>query len=131
VKALRQRLIKRLQDLPACDPARQQGDEDLEDVFLVVQLFSYPGDYVAQRPTIERIAETLDKFEEDVLRVKTATIRGSRRATVTFAAPIRVAADRGKDAAAGLTRLLEERVQAMLEEDQSPASRTETRAAAG
>ncbi len=131
VKTLRQHLIKRLQELPATDPARQQEEEDLEDVFLVVQLFSYPGDYVAERPTIERIAETLDKFEEDVLRVKTATIRGARRAAVTFAEPIRVAADRGKDAAAGLTRLLEERVQAMLAEGQSAASRTESRAAAG
>jgi len=131
VKTLRQHLIKRLQELPENDPARQPCEEDLEDLFLVVQLYSYPGDYVAERPTVERIAETLDKFEEDVLRVKTATIRGSRRATVTFGDPIRVAADRGKDAAAGLTRMLEERVQALLDEGEAAVSRTQSRAAAG
>ena len=47
VKALRQQIIKRIAELPADDPVHRQGEEDLEDVFLVVQLFSYPGDYVA------------------------------------------------------------------------------------
>ena len=79
-----------------------------------------PGNYVSQRPTIERIAETLDKFEEDVLGVKTATIRGARKATVTFGQPIPVSGGREKRrGAATLTRLLEERVQALL--DQAPA----------
>jgi len=40
----------------------------MDDLFFVIQLYSYPGDYVAERPVIERIAETLDKFEEDVLQ---------------------------------------------------------------
>ena len=75
VKAVRQQIITRLTELPADDPLRRQGEQDLEDVFLVVQLFSYPGDYVAQQPTVERLAETLDKFEEDILHVKTAGIR--------------------------------------------------------
>ena len=75
VKAVRQQIITRLAELPADDPVRRQGEEDLEDVFLVVQLFSYPGDYVAQQPTLERLAETLDKFEEDMLHAKTAGIR--------------------------------------------------------
>ncbi len=47
---------------------RKTLDDDLEDLFLVVQSFSYPGDYVDAKPSIERMAETLDKFEEDVLR---------------------------------------------------------------
>ena len=119
VKALRQQIIKEITDLPAGDPARRQGEEDLEDVFLVVQLFSYPGDYVAQQPTVERLAETLDKFEEDVLRVKTAGIRGARTATLTFGEPIPVAAGRTeKRAAATLTNTLEQRVQGLL--DQAP-----------
>jgi len=80
-------------------------------------LFSYPGDYVAQQPSVERIAETLDKMEEDVLGFRTARIRGTRKATVVFGPPIRVEAERGKKVeAAVLTRLLEERVQTLLDD---------------
>ena len=39
---------------------------DLNDLFVVVQLYSYPGDYVKECPTLERVAETLMKFEEDI-----------------------------------------------------------------
>ena len=94
-------------------------------MFLVVQAFSYPGDYVAQRPSVERMAETLDKFEEDVLGVETATIRGARTATVTFGEPIAVEASRGKKGAASvLTRTLEERVQGLLDNDRGLTGRT-------
>ena len=117
VKALRRRTIEELEELPEDDPARGQFYEDLDDLFLVVQAFSYPGDYVAEAPTIERMAETLDKFEEDVLGAETAAIRGSRTATVTFGKPIRVVAARGQRmTAAALTDVLEQRVQGLLDE---------------
>jgi len=118
VKALRREAIKRLEELPDGDPNRAPFQEDLDDLFLVVQAFSYPGDYVAEQPSIERIAETLDKFEEDVLRAETAAIRGSRNATVTFGEPIPVVAEGSeKMTPARLTQLLEERVQGLLDED--------------
>jgi hypothetical protein len=117
VKALRRQAIERMGHLPEHDPGRRQYEADLDDVFLVVQLFSYPGDYVAQQPSVERIAETLDKMEEDVLGFKTARIRGARKATVIFGEPIRVESERGKKVgAAVLTRLLEERAQALLDD---------------
>jgi len=117
IKTLRQQAIKRLDDLPPNDPQREAGGQDLDDLFTVVQLFSYPGNYVAEKPTVERMAETLDKFEEDILGVSTATIRDARKATVTFGEPIPVSSDRGKGAAATLTRTLEQRVQEMLDEE--------------
>jgi hypothetical protein len=117
VKALRQQAIGRLEKLPEDDPRRCQYEAHLDDVFLVVQLFSYPGDYVAQQPSVERIAETLDKMEEDVLGFRTARIRGARKATVVFGPPIRVEAERNKKVeAAVLIRLLEERVQSLLDD---------------
>ncbi len=128
VKTLRHHLIQRLESLTNEAPNRRQCEEDLDGVFLVVQLFSYPGNYVAQRPTVERMAETLDKFEEDVLGAPTATIRGTRKATVVFGEPIRVVGDRGKDAIAHLTTVLEQHVQAILDDSQaSGAGREETR----
>ena len=89
----------------------------MEDLFFAIQLYSYPGDYVAEKPSIERIAETLDKFEEDVLRVRYPTPRGTRHATVRFGEPIPLANERApRDATAALTTQLEQRVQGLLDE---------------
>jgi len=124
VKACRQAAIKRLEELPENAPERRQCGEDLDDVFLAVQLFSYPGNYVAQQPSIERIAETLDKFEEDVLGVPTATIRGARKATLAFGEPIAVEAGRSKGGAAALARSMERRVQSLVDGIEAPAGRS-------
>jgi hypothetical protein len=116
VKAARQHAIRHLEGLPEDDPARAPFLDDLDDLFVVVQAFSYPGDYVAEQPSMERIAETLDKFEEDVLGAEAAAIRGSRKATVTFGEPIPVVAERGgKMTASDLTGILEKRVQGLLD----------------
>lgn len=123
VKLARRTIIEKLggEEMPAsatpvsAEVARSLQN-DLEDLFLVVQSFSYPGDYVTQKPTIERMAETLDKFEEDVLRRPSASIRGDRRASVQFGDPIDVISDRkAKHLTATLSEQVEDRVQAMLD----------------
>jgi hypothetical protein len=117
VKDLRRLTMEAIQELPENSPERRRFENQLDDLFLVVQLFSYPGDYVAERPTIERMAETLDKFEEDVLGVYSATIRGRRKAIVSFAEPIEVDASRKqKHAIAELTHALENGVQQQLDQ---------------
>ncbi len=137
VKQLRQRVMQELPGLgPAGDDAQDdeppsadeptpealaQARRDLEDVHLVTQLFSYPGDYVAQRPTIERIAETLAKFEEDALGVEDATSKTDRRAIVSFGPPVDVSAflaeasGPARSTASALTTLIEQRMQAQLD----------------
>jgi len=117
VKQLRQQAIKRRAEAPSDSPERHRCEEDISDLFLAVQLFSYPGDYLAEAPSIERIAETVDKLEEDLLGAKTATIRGTRRATVTLGEPIAVPRlRREQPTATELTRTLESRVQGLLSE---------------
>lgn len=124
IKALRHRAIEQIKGLAEDDPKRKQCGEDLDDLFVVVQLFSYPGNYVAERPSIERIAETLDKFEEDLLRAGPPRVRGARKATVSFGEPIPVEPGRGKKtASAELTRLLEQRGQGLLDECPAPPDR--------
>jgi hypothetical protein len=121
VKLLRHRLITMLSELPLDDPARSQCLNDLDDVLFVIQLFSYPGDYVAESPTIERIAETIDKFAEDALGVSRASVCADRRATVCLGSQIQVTADvRRHDDTARLSRLLEQRVQGLLDSIQPP-----------
>ncbi len=101
---------------------KQQLANDMEDLFFIIQLFSYPGDYVAERPTIERIAETLDKAEEDVLRADYPSIRGTRRAVIRFGEPIPIPKQRDakttgtKITVEQWTNLVESRVQGLLDE---------------
>jgi len=105
VKEMRRRAIEGLADKEIDEETRATLRADLEDLFLVVQLYSYPGDYVAQKPSIERMAETLDKLEEDVLERFSAKVRGPRRSTVAFGEPIAV--EPTKDRRAAMARLTE------------------------
>jgi len=117
VKELRRTILKKLSDeTTPCPPEEsQQLYNELEDVFLVVQSFSYPGNYVSQKPTIERMAETIDKLEEDVLRRPTASIRARRKVQIEFGDPIEVPADKKtKQLTATLTQQVEDAVQTLL-----------------
>lgn len=117
VKAARRTIIEKrgVEGIEA--ETKKELDHDLEDLFLVVQSFSYPGDYVVGKPSVERMAETIDKFEEDVLQHPTATIRAKRSAIVEFGAPIEVSSDRkAKGQTAKLTQAIEESVQSMLDQ---------------
>ena len=62
---------------------------DLNDLFVALQLFSYPGDYVRQDPSLERIAETLLKFEQDTGNEPGRPV-APRVATLRFGEPIDV-----------------------------------------
>ena len=114
VKNLRREVIERLRAADEED-VREALRADMDELFHVVQLFSYPGNYVSERPSIERIAETIDKFEEDFLDAPTAGIRGERHAVVTFGEPIPVPATRDRAVGAELTHALERNVQKLLD----------------
>jgi 1-acyl-sn-glycerol-3-phosphate acyltransferase len=117
VKELRRAVIKATEQEGLTPADRQSLHDDMEDLFFVIQLFSYPGDYVAERPTIERIAETFDKFEEDLLHLDFPGIRGERRVVVRFGEPLVVPAERsGRDAVAQWTDMLEKKVQGLLDD---------------
>jgi 1-acyl-sn-glycerol-3-phosphate acyltransferase len=135
VKQIRQLIIDRTAALPAGDPARDPYAQDMEHAFAAVQLYSYRADYVAQRPTVERMAETIDKYEEDFLGLRTANVRGARRATITFGEPIVLerGSDRAnrranrRDEARELGAQLRDRVQALLDGATSEPNPTRVR----
>ena len=123
VKDLRHLAIQQRGTLEPDAPQHEEIEKDLEDLFFVMQLFSYPGDYVAEQPTIERIAETVDKFEEDFLGVRTAGVRGARAATVVFGQPVTITEHGGRETARTLIHTLERRVQQLLDVPDESASR--------
>jgi 1-acyl-sn-glycerol-3-phosphate acyltransferase len=117
VKELRRFLIVQMEKpgLTRADWRSYHGQ--MEELFFVTQLFSYPGDYVSEKPTVERLAETLDKYEEDLLRATYPSVRGSRRVVVRFGEPIALQRERHKkDAVAALTRTLQDKVQGLLDQ---------------
>jgi 1-acyl-sn-glycerol-3-phosphate acyltransferase len=121
VKAIRGRIRRQLLDEehpPGAEPMRLLQD-DLDTVFVVLQLFSYPGRYVKEQPTHHRIAETLLKLEEDVL--DKGTYPTPRDAVLRFGPPVDVRAflwERSLDAKSGvepLTQFMAQEIQRELE----------------
>ena len=123
VKALRSTIRRELTDETPKHTKPQREEElydDLDTLFVAVQLYSYPGQYVKESPTLHRIAETLVKLEEDVLGK--GLYPTPRSVTVRFGEPVRVRSflEEGgltmKSAVAPLTELLADDIQSMLEE---------------
>ncbi len=122
VKQLRQTIISELQQLEENAETRMQSAarrrqlaEAMDDLFFAMQLYSYPGDYLIDDPTIERLAETLDKFEEDILQLNLPRIRGTRRVVIRFGEPIEIAAKKGqRESVRSLTLRLQESVQGLV-----------------
>jgi hypothetical protein len=117
VHLLRQQVVERLNRLGADDPRRGRYLGDLDDLFAVLQVFCYGAGVSMRQADEERLAAALDHLEEDVLGAPVAAPRADRAAVLTFGRPVVVAADRsGRVAAPALTRLLEERVQSLLDD---------------
>ncbi len=127
VKEVRRRIIQLQQEAEqnATEEQRRKWSSEMDDMFFVTQLYSYPGDYLVQNPTIERIAETIDKLEEDALGAVYPSIHASRRAVVRLGEPVEL--PQGKDkrlSPADLTDDIERRVQKMLDELNEQQNRT-------
>ena len=120
VKELRRKVIAQLELATGNNGDRgryEQLQQDMEDIFFVMQCFSYPGDYLVEEPSIERLAETADKFEEDVLGVDVPSIRGRREVKIKFGEPIPVVrASKGRGQTVELTDQMQHSVQYLLDE---------------
>ena len=121
VKELRRVCIERLADRTTDADEAFSLRKDLHDLFVVIQLFSYPGDYLKACPTVERAAEILLKFEQDVLGANDAEPRGRRRAILRLGEPIDVGARltparKLRSVIADVTVDLERSIQALLDQ---------------
>lgn len=102
-------------------PKRERELYDhLDTAFVAAQLYSYPGRYLREQPTPNRIAETLLKLEEDVLGEGSYPV--PQDAALRFGEPIDVAtflAERDltiKTAVRPVTEHLSNRIQSMLDD---------------
>jgi 1-acyl-sn-glycerol-3-phosphate acyltransferase len=118
VKLLRQHLMEQLWD-EKCDPAQIPAyRQSLADVHRALQLYSYPGDYISTQPSAERMAETIEKYEEDVYGTF-AKPKGKRRARIKVGEPISVkqhaSAGKLRAVAGAITNDLEEKLRAAMQ----------------
>ncbi len=123
VRQLRHLAIGRAAEMPAQDRRRVDIHDDLENLFVAVQLYSYRADYLDDRPSLERMAETIDKYEEDFLGATTASIRGTRQATIRFGEPIVVSTVGTRDDVRRLGETLRGKVQSLLGPTATSSSR--------
>lgn len=119
VKTLRGKIRKELTGESPPDVARERElYDELDTLFVAVQIYSYPGIYLAEEPSHDRIAETLYKLEEDVLGE--SAHHSDRSGTVRFGEPVEVGeflAAREltcKTGVAPLTALLSEEIQKLI-----------------
>jgi hypothetical protein len=122
IKEVRQRIIKQMVEDAQQTTAEKQQDKqrqwnaDMQEMFFVTQLYSYPGDYLDGNPSWERQAETVDKLQEDVLGACYPTSHGRKTVQIRFGEPIEL--PRGKDKSKSteqITSLLQQRIQEMLD----------------
>lgn len=116
VKGLRRRLLDLLAD-EAAGPERRLALQDaLDDIQLALQLYSYPGDYLQERPSPERMAETIEKYEEDLFG--RSRCLGQRRARILYGEPLDMQREReggrGHALVHDLTDRLEREIQRLL-----------------
>ncbi|HET6879947.1 MAG TPA: lysophospholipid acyltransferase family protein [Pirellulales bacterium] len=116
VKALRRKLFELWTDEAHDADTRRLAREALDDVQLALQAYSYPGNYISEKPSVERMAETIEKLEEDLDGF--ARPKGRRRARVVFGQPIDLSQacgnGRPRSIAAEVTDRLETAIREML-----------------
>jgi hypothetical protein len=115
VKQIRQTVLTKLHDQRTDVKSLPELRRHLDEAFVVLQLFSYPGDYLdIDSPPIERIAETIDKMEEDVLQAKTASICYRRSVTIEFGEALEVPTTKSRNTTSRLTEAIESRVRELI-----------------
>jgi hypothetical protein len=117
IAEIRRRAIAVTKNGPISIEQERELQQTLDRMFLATQLYSYPGNYLVANPTPERIAETVDKLEEDLLGVTYPTVRGNRKVFVNFGDPVPVSSSKGNaPSPAELSDSLRLRVQSLLDE---------------
>lgn len=119
VNAVHRKILDVLKDEEAEEEEKKVCRRNLNVLFQVVQLFSYPGDYIRETPTVERIAETLIKFEQDLAGGGYFTPVSPRNLKFRVGEPIDIreyVGERSRTAATKVTEVLSKNLQTALDE---------------
>ena len=115
VKALRMKILPAMVAGSIDAAERQRRWQQLADIYLAQQVSSYPHDYLRTRPSVDRILETIERFEEDL--TDSMSVKGDQHVVIEVAEAIPVNAKRDRSAETDpLMAEIETTLQAMLDD---------------
>ncbi|HCK54511.1 MAG TPA: 1-acyl-sn-glycerol-3-phosphate acyltransferase, partial [Planctomycetaceae bacterium] len=114
VKRLRSEILPDMVDQELPEEERQRRWRHLADCYLAQQMSLYPNDYIGPDEAVERLLETVERFEEDL--TDQATVHGPMTVLVEVGEAIEVPSvrsrERGEDP---VMQELQEQLSGMLE----------------
>ncbi len=114
VKALRMKILPDMVAGRIDEAERQRRWHQLEDIYLAQQISCYPPDYLASRPTVDRLLETIERYEEDLMGKP--RVHGHLHVVIDVGEAIEVPTTRERGRKPDpLMATLEERLQGMLD----------------
>ena len=96
IKNLRMKLLPDLASGEVDQEERNRRWGELEETYLAQQLYCYPDNYLQEPTTVNRILETVERFEEDL--TDKATVHGKLKAIIDIDEPIEVSPKRERGA---------------------------------
>jgi 1-acyl-sn-glycerol-3-phosphate acyltransferase len=96
VKALRMKIMPEMVKGQTSAEERERRWEHLHDIYLAQQLSCYPPDYLTSRPSVDRLLETIERFEEDL--TGKARVHGHLKAVIDVGEAIPVSPERDRKA---------------------------------
>jgi hypothetical protein len=114
IKALRMKILPELIRGELAPDERERRWAQLADVYLAQQVYSYPPDYLGDRLTVDRLLETVERYEEDL--TDQARVHGKLHAVIEVGEAIEVEPQRDRNSDPDpLMKVIEESLQRMLD----------------
>jgi len=114
VKSLRIKILPDMLDGNVDSEERERRWEQLADLYLAQQISFYPPDYLAAYPSVDRLRETIERFEEDLTDV--VTVNEPLKAIIEVGEAIQVPPERDRKAEVDpLMTQIEQNLQEMLD----------------
>lgn len=96
VKALRMQILPDMVRGEISEEERNRRWRQLENIYLAQQIDSYPHDYLETLPSVDRILETVERFEEDI--TDQVRVMGPLHVIIDVCEPIEVSGKRDRSA---------------------------------
>jgi hypothetical protein len=92
VKSLRMKIFPDLSRASLDEAERERRWRQLEDTYLAQQVDCYPAEYITRFPSVDRILEVVEKFEEDL--ADQVRVHGQMKVIIQVGTPIEVSPER-------------------------------------
>ena len=114
VKALRMKILPGMVHGNLSAAERKRRWDQLADIYVSQQVASYPPDYLTSSPSVDRLLETVERYEEDL--TDKVTVHGNLHAIIEVGEAIEVSPERDRNVETDpLMEQIETDLQSMLD----------------